>query len=606
MLKLSIFARVQYWGLGEKVFFLPAMLAGGAPIFRKAWLALRRRHLDMNALMTIAVVGAIFLGEWDEAATVIFLFALAEALEDYSVDRARHAIRSLMELAPLAATVRRNGKDVRVPVEEVEVGERVIVRPGEKIPVDGRVVVGTSSVNEAPITGEAMPVPKEPGDDVFAGTINQQGALEIQVTRHAEDSTLARIIHMVEEAQSQKAPSQRFVDHFAHYYTPSVIAGAVLIASLPPLFLGQPFAVWFYRALVLLVIACPCALVISTPVAIVSGLARAARSGVLIKGGVHLENASRLRVIALDKTGTLTLGQPFVTDIIPLNGHSPADVLRIAAALEARSEHPLAEAVVSRAQEEGIDISPAQHLEAVPGKGAKGQVEGQPFFIGSLRLFEEMGVEVREAREEVERLQREGKTIILLGQEEHVCGVLAVADAVRPSAAEVVQHLHNHCRMKTVMLTGDNEGTARAIAQQVGVDEWRAQLLPEDKVRAIRELQQRYGSVAMVGDGVNDAPALATATVGIAMGAAGTDTALETADVALMADDLTRLPFTVHLSRRTLRIIQQNIVFSLAIKALFLGLAFAGRATLWMAVAADMGASLVVIANSLRLLREER
>lgn len=581
------------------------------PIAPKALQSALRLNPDMNLLMTVAVLGAAAIGQWHEAATVIFLFALAETLEDFSLDRARAAIRKLLDIAPKEALVKRNGHAVGVPVEAVEVGEVIVTRPGEKFPLDGEVVAGSSAVNQAPITGESLPVEKSVGDTVFAGSLNGHGALEVKVTRLIQDTTLARIIRMVEEAQEQRAPSQRFVDRFARYYTPAVLIGAVLVMSLPPLLFAQPFGVWFYRALVMLVIACPCALVISTPVAVVSGLASAARQGVLIKGGIYLEQAGNLKVIAFDKTGTLTKGTPEVTDVIPLNDHTSTHLLRVAAALESRSEHPLAQAVLRKAQAEGLPLPEAEDFQAVAGKGAKGNVEGRSFTLGSLRLFHELNVETRGAQEVVQRLQDEGKTTILLGSDsrvradDHVCGVIGVADDVRPAAAEVIAHLRPHCVAKTVMLTGDNEGTARAIAQRVGIDEYRAELLPEDKVTAIRELLSQYGNVAMVGDGVNDAPALATATIGIAMGTAGSDTALETADIALMADDLTKLPFAIHLSRSALRIIRFNIAFSLSIKGVFLLLALVGKATLWMAVAADMGASLLVIANSLRLLTAE-
>jgi len=589
----------------ENVIFGMAIVCGGIPVVPQALRSALRLKPDMNLLMTIAVVGAAAIGQWHEGATVIFLFALAEALEAFSLDRTRAAIRKLLDVVPHQATVKREEGEVRVPVGEVKVGEVIIVKPGEKFPLDGEVVEGSSAVNQAPITGESLPVEKGVGDQVFAGSLNGHGALEVKVTRLVEDTTLARIIRLVEEAQEQRAPAQRFVDRFAHYYTPLVLLTALLVMSLPPLILGEPFAVWFYRALVLLVIGCPCALVISTPVAIVSGLTSAARHGVLIKGGLYLEKAGNLKAIAFDKTGTLTMGEPEVTDVIPLNDHTSTHLLRVAAALEALSEHPLAQAVVRKAQEEALSLPAVEDFESVAGKGAKGKVKGRSFTVGSLRLFRELNVETEKAQEVVQRLQAEGKTTILLGANDHVCGVIGVADVVRPEAEEVIAHLRPHCVEKTVMLTGDNEGTARVIARNLGVDEYRAGLLPEDKVAAIGELQQRYGDVAMVGDGVNDAPALAAATIGIAMGTAGSDTALETADVALMADDLTRLPIYIHLGRRTLRIIRFNIAFSLAIKGVFLLLALAGKATLWMAVAADMGASLLVIGNSLRLLRTE-
>lgn len=586
----------------EIAVFLVAMLIAGAPIAVEGFKAVFSLQLDMNTLMTVAAIGAVAIGAWDEAATVIWLFALAELLEDYSADRARKAIGKLMELAPNEATVKRDGQEIRVPVEQVSIGEVIVIKPGEKIPLDGKVVKGSSSVNQAPITGESLPVEKREGDLVFAGSINSQGAMEVQVTHLAKDTTIARIIRMVEEAEAQRAPSQRFVDRFARYYTPTVIAGALLVMSLPPLLFGQPFGVWFYRALVLLVIACPCALVISTPVAIVSGLASAARNGVLIKGGIYLEQVGTLKAIAFDKTGTLTKGTPEITDVIPLNNHANDEVLKIAAALESRSEHPLAQAVLRKAAEQTDRLLYANDFQALPGLGAMGIVDGKRYFIGKERLFEEQGIPLRQAVDVVEQLQSEGKTVMLLGEDNHICGVIAVADQIRDAAPSVIAHLHPHCVEHMVMLTGDNKGTAQAIAKQLGINDVRAELLPQDKVRVVQELLRRYGPVAMVGDGVNDAPALAAATIGIAMGTAGSDTALETADIALMGDDLTKLSFAIHLSRRTLRIVKFNIAFSISIKALFLLLALVGKATLWMAVAADMGASLLVVANSLRLL----
>jgi len=594
----------------ETALFALAIALGAVPILPKALRAAMRLSPDMNLLMAIAVAGAVAIREWPEGATVIFLFALAETLEDFSLDRARAAIRKLLELAPSEASLKRIGatglaSEVRLPVGKVQVDDIMIVRPGEKIPLDGKIVSGSSAVNQAPITGESMPVDRSVGDLVFAGTLNGQGALEVQVTRLVQDSTLARIIRLVEVAQEQRAPSQRFVDHFARYYTPAVLLGALLVMSVPPLLFAASFGDWFYRALVLLVIACPCALVISTPVAIVCGLTNAARNGVLIKGGVHLEQAGWLQAIAFDKTGTLTKGTPEVTEVVPFAGHTEGDVLGVTAALESRSEHPLAQAVLRAAETASLKPPTVEGFQAIAGKGARGQVNGRTYTLGSLRLFQELQLIAGSAEETVQRLQDEGKTTIMLGTDGHVCGVIAVADQVRPEAPEVVAHLRRHCVERTVMLTGDNDGTARAIARRVGLDDFRAQLLPEDKVAAVRELLSQHGAVAMVGDGVNDAPALAAATIGIAMGTAGSDTALETADIALMADDLTRLPFAIHLSRRTLRIVQFNLAFSLGIKALFLALALVGHATLWMAVAADMGASLLVIANGLRLLSHQ-
>lgn len=605
--------------------YLVAVLTGGFYVARSGLLAARQLNLDINFLMTVAVLGAMVIGEWAEAATVTFLFALAELLESWSMDRARNAIRSLMELAPPQALVRRNGREQTLPVEEIQVGDVLIIKPGEKIPLDGRVIRGASTVNQAPITGESMPVEKQVGSDVFAGTVNQQGTLEVDVTHLAGDTTLARIIHLVQEAQAQKAPSQRFVDQFAKYYTPSVIAGAVLIAIIPPLFFAQPFGTWFYRALVLLVIACPCALVISTPVTIVSGLVAAARGGVLIKGGRYLEEIGRLKAIAFDKTGTLTRGVPTVTDIIvssrfrvqrsgpeaqstmnsELSTLNPQEreVLRTAAALEARSEHPLAQAILDKARELQIEWPEVEEFLAQTGRGVQARLGGRTYFIGNHRFAEETGVCNPEVEERLAELERDGKTAVVVGTESEAVGIIGIADEMREQVPDMLRALKSAGVRRLVMLTGDNPGTAKAIARRLEIDEYLADLLPEDKVEKVRDLTRRYGDVAMVGDGVNDAPALAASSIGIAMGAAGTDQALETADVALMADDLTKLPFAISLGRRAVRIVKQNIAASLAVKALFLALAIPGYATLWMAVGADMGASLIVIGNGLRLLR---
>jgi Cd2+/Zn2+-exporting ATPase len=593
----------------------------------------------------------------------MFLFSLGNTLESYTMDRARNAIRSLMDLSPPEATLVRmaNGEwriaKERVPVEQLKVGDRILVRPGERFPMDGRVLAGTSDVDQAPITGESLPVDKGPDAEVFAGTINGQGALIVEVTRLASDNTLSRVIHMVEEAQAQKAPSQRFVDVFARYYTPAVIAGALGVAALPPLLGWGPFAVWFYRALVLLVISCPCALVISTPVTIVSAIASAARQGVLIKGGAYLEEAGALRVMAFDKTGTLTHGRPEVTDVfsssesanrrISESANLNDELLALAAAVESRSGHPLAQAIVREARRRGLDWPPAGELESVTGLGVRSSLDGPSFgsgrgravLIGNLKLFQHEGVAVPGfIRDHIVRLEADGKTVMIVARETDPIenrewrmtsapsaiprfhypssqppsrgrsvwdfGIIALADMVRGRSREAIAALREAGIQHTVMLTGDNEGTARAIAAQVGVDEFRSDLLPEDKVDAIDTLLAEYGRVAMVGDGVNDAPALARATVGIAMGAAGTDTALETADIALMADDLSRLPLAMRLSRRALGVVKQNIGLSLLFKAVFLALALPGYATLWMAVFADMGASLIVILNGMRLLRD--
>ncbi len=585
--------------------FAISVLSGGVYTARRAFSAARAFSLDINVLMLVAVAGAMAIGEWAEASTVIFLFALAQFLETRSMERARRAIRALMDLAPGEALVRRDGRERRVKVDEVAIGEIMIARPGEKIPLDGAVVGGESDVNQAPITGESVPVLKRPGSEVFAGTINGHGALEVRVTRLRRDTTMARIINLVEVAQAQRAPSQTFVERFARYYTPAVIVLAGAIAVVPPFVAEQPFQSWFYRALVLLVISCPCALVISTPVSIVSALAAAARKGVLVKGGMHLERTARVRCVAFDKTGTLTVGRPEVVEVVALNGAGRTDILRVAAALEARSEHPIGGAIVRRAAADGLAPSAGQGFQALPGRGAQARVDGETTIVGNHRLFEERRLCSPAIDAELDRLAASGQTAVLVAQRQETIGIIGVGDAIRPAGRDAIALLRRQGVERVVMLTGDNASVAREIARTLAIDEVRAELLPEDKVAAVGALRERYGTVAMVGDGVNDAPALAAADVGIAMGVAGTDAALETADVALMADDLLKLPFAFRLSRRTLRNIKTNIVVSLGLKAAFLVLGVAGLTTLWMAVMADMGASLLVIANGLRLLRAE-
>lgn len=594
-----------------------AIVAGGRYIVPRGIRAAMNRALDMNFLMSVAAFGALIIGEYEEAASAMFLFAVAQLLESYSMDRARNAIRGLMDLSPATATVVRAGREERVPVDQVEVGETVVVRPGEKVPVDGEILTGRSAVNQAPITGESVPVDKEPGAEVFAGTLNGEGVLEVRSTKVASDTTLARIIHSVEEAQASRAPSQTFVDRFARVYTPAVVVTAVAVMLVPPLVGFGAWGEWFYRALVLLVVACPCALVISTPVTIVSALAGAARRGILIKGGLHLENAGRVRVIAMDKTGTLTEGQPEVVDVLALNGADGAEVLRLAAAAEARSEHPLARAILRHAEAQGLVVAAGEETSAVTGKGLRARVGGRTVYVGSERLFSERGASDSELREILGRYERQGRTAVLVGASPagspedarpEILGAIAIADRVRPQAAEALKALHGAGIRRIVMLTGDNRGTAEAVASALGgpgagVDEYHAGLLPDDKVAAVRRLREEHGSVLFVGDGVNDAPALATADVGVAMGSAGTDVALETADIALMADDLARLPTTIRLARKAEGIIRANIAFSLLTKAAFVVLAVLGMATLWMAVLADMGASLIVVLNGLRAMR---
>ncbi len=581
-----------------------AIAAAWWHIAPKAWGAARRFRPDMNVLMTIAVVGAIGLGEWFEASTVAFLFMLSNWLESWSVGRARRAIQSLMELAPPIARVQHgDGTEIEVDTGEVEVGNRVVVKPGEKFPLDGRMVEGRTSANQAPITGESIPVNKTVGDEVFAGTINQEGAVVVEVTKPVGDTVLAGVIRLVEEAQARSSPSERFVDRFALYYTPAVIVVAILVFVLPPLVAGGDSGTWLYRSLVLLVIACPCALVISTPVTIVSGLTAAARNGVLIKGGEYLESVGKADVIAFDKTGTLTRGRPIVERVIPINNTTVSRLLELASAVEQRSEHWIAEAIVAHARKEGIVSPPCDNYIAFAGKGAKAQVDGKTYLIGNHRFLEEENT----CTEEVHRAMLEHEdchhTVVALSSDDSPLGVFLLADSPRKEARDSVEELRA-CGVSTIlMLTGDNEGTARAVAQECGVTEYRAEFLPADKVQAIEDYKARGQRVVMVGDGINDAPALAAAHIGIAMGDGGTDASLETADIGLMKDDLRKLPWLIRHSRRTRAIIAQNIALSLAVKVLFAALAVIGLANLWMAIAADTGASLVVTFNGLRLLR---
>ncbi|WP_158230999.1 heavy metal translocating P-type ATPase [Rhodopirellula bahusiensis] len=586
------------------VCYLIGILAGLYLVLPKAWRALVTLRPDMNLLMSVAVIGAIAIGEWFEGAAVAFLFSLSLLLESWSIGRARRAIASLMDLTPPVAHLRDESGEVRdVVPADVPIGSTLVIRPGEKIPLDGEVTVGNSDVNQAPITGESVPVEKQVGSEVFAGTINGDGLLEMRSTKAAEDTTLARIIQMVGDAGSKRAPSEKWVEKFAAVYTPVVMAVALLMLLIPTLLLGQPWSVWIYRSLVLLVIACPCALVISTPVSVVASLAAAARNGVLVKGGVFIELPGKLVAIAMDKTGTLTKGAPEVIDVVPMNGHDEEELLTRAGALELNSNHPLARAIVDETKKRGMTMPPAESFETIQGKGATGVIDGKTYWLGSHRYLEQRGQETLEVRQQLEAMQEAGRTVVVIGNDEHVCGFITLADAIRDETREAIKTLHQVGIKRIVMLTGDNEGTAKAIGKESGIDEVHAELLPEDKVAEVEELVSRYEHVAMIGDGVNDAPALARASLGLAMGAAGSDAAIETADIALMSDDLSKLPWLIEHSRRTLSVIRQNIWFSLAIKALFVVLTLAGVASLWAAIAADMGASLLVIANGLRLLR---
>ncbi|MEO7298049.1 MAG: cation-translocating P-type ATPase [Verrucomicrobiota bacterium] len=589
--------------------FAIAIIAGGWFILPKAIRAARQLSLDMNVLMTVAVAGAAAIGEWSEGAAVTFLFALSESLEAFSLNRARKAIKSLLQLTPETALLKRGERFEEVPVEQVKVGDILAVKSGAKVPLDGEVISGESSINQAPITGESMPVEKKIGDQVFAGTINGEGSLEIRVTKIYSETTLAKIIHLVEEAQGQKAPSQRFVDKFARIYTPSVFLLGLAVLLVPTLFFGGEWSVWIYRSLVLLVIACPCALVISTPVSIVSGLTAMARRGVLVKGGVFLEEIGRLKALAVDKTGTITEGKPRVQQVIPWNGKSEEEILRVAASIDTHSEHPLAQAVVKYAEEKKIQFQRGDNYQAQTGRGAEAQIDGHLYFVGNHRFAHESAVCSDELEKKLNEIEGQALSVVIVGHKPHadckgeVLGILAVGDTIRANAVEAIKALHAAGVEKIVMLSGDNQRTVDAISKQVGIDEAKGDLLPDQKIEHVKELLTKYKHVGMIGDGVNDAPAMAAASIGIAMGGAGTDTAIETADVALMQDDLSQVAETIALGRRTVRIIQANIIFALTVKALFLGLALFGYTSLWLAILADTGATLVVIANSLRLLR---
>ena len=585
------------------VLALVAVFTGGLSTYKKGWIALKNRNLNMNALMSIAVTGAMLIGHWPEAAMVMVLFALAEVIEAKSLDRARNAIRGLLDLTPEQATVQQaDGTWREVGAKQITIGARVRVKPGERIALDGEVLEGRSAVNQAPITGESLPVEKSPGDSVFAGTINESGSFEYRVTALANNSTLARIIHAVEAAQGSRAPTQRFVDQFARWYTPVVFGVAIAVALLPPLFMGAAWLDWIYRALVLLVVACPCALVISTPVSIVSGLAAAARHGILIKGGVYLEEGRKLRWLALDKTGTITHGKPAQTDFVTWGNALASDSRSIAASLAARSDHPVSKAVAQAAQTDGVALLDVAEFNALPGRGVQGQINGATYHLGNHRMLEELGQCTPELEQRIAALETAGKTVVMLVGAKAVHALFAVADTIKDSSMTAIAELHA-LGINTMMLTGDNPHTAQAIAAQAGIDRAQGNLLPDDKLREVEQLA-RSGKVGMVGDGINDAPALARADIGFAMGAAGTDTAIETADVALMDDNLRKIPTFVRLSRATAQVLMQNIVLALGIKAVFLVLTFTGQATMWMAVFADMGASLLVVGNGLRLLRK--
>jgi len=605
----ALSAEIVAWRSGDEssstVIFLAAVsiFSGGLPTLKKGWVALRNLTLNIYFLMSLAVIGAMILGQWPEAAMVVFLFALAEAIEALSLERARNAIKSLTALAPDIAHVYTNDKWLEVPVAKVAIGSRIRVRVGERVPLDATIVSGNGALNQAPITGESLPIDKSSGDELYAGSTVVDGVLEALTTSTASNSTLSRVAAAIQEAQSQRAPTQRFVDQFASYYTPIVMAIAVAVAILGPLLFGGSWSGWIYQALVLLVIACPCALVISTPITVVSGLAAAAKHGILIKGGTYLEQGRLLKVLALDKTGTLTKGEPALTDVVPLGDMSDEQILLIAASLDESSTHPVAQAIVNgwRDRYSAQELLPVDDFGVLNGRGVSGAIAGEQWYLGNHRLVEESNVCTPTVEQQLSALEVQGKTAIALMSDKAVMAILAVADTVRPESHAAITALKN-MNLLPVMLTGDNPDTASAIAQPLGIEDVRANLLPEEKQTAIVQLKKAHGVVGMVGDGVNDAPALARADVGFAMGAAGTATALETADVAIMDDDPRKLAAFIEISQHSSSVLKQNITLALGIKFVFMALALTGYATLWMAVFADMGASLLVVFNGLRVL----
>ena len=588
-------------------FFVSAIVIGGFNLFIEGIKDLLKLEFSMEVLMTVAIIGASIIGEWAEGSIVVILFAISEALERFSMDKARQSIRSLMDIAPKEALIRRGNQEQTIPVADIQIGDVMLIKPGQKIAMDGVVIKGHSAVNQAAITGESVPVDKQVNDDIFAGTLNEEGALEVEVTKHVNDTTIAKIIHLVEEAQGERAPAQAFVDTFAKYYTPAIMAISALIIVIPPLFFGGDWNTWLYQGLSLLVVGCPCSLVISTPVSIVSAIGNSAKNGVLVKGGIYLEELGGLKAIAFDKTGTLTKGKPVVTDFLVSESQHESDYLMVIAALEVLSQHPLAAAIVNEADSRGLNYSSINitNFSSITGKGIEGVYQGVNYLVGSPKLFNEELIEQSIIMKDYDRLLEQGKTAMIFGTTQEILAVIAVADEVRESSKEVIKKLHQLGIEHTIMLTGDNIKTAQFIGSEIGVTDIKGDLMPEDKLDYIKQLQKTYGKVAMIGDGVNDAPALAASTVGIAMGGAGTDTALETADVALMGDDLQKLPFIIGLSRKTLKIIKQNITFSLGIKLLALLLIIPGWLTLWIAIVADMGATLLVTLNGLRLMKQK-
>ena len=603
-------AVISQLSLGEdhlltKALYILAIIIGGFDLFKEGFSDLIKLDFSMESLMTIAIIGAAFIGEWAEGSIVVILFAISEALERFSMDKARQSIRSLMDIAPKEALIRRNNVEQLVSVDKIDIDDIMIIKPGQKIAMDWLVINGHSSVNQAEITGESVPVEKQLDDEVFAGTLNEEGVLEVKVTKKVTDTTIAKIIHLVEEAQGERAPAQAFVDKFAKYYTPFIIIMALLIVVVPPLFFGGDWNKWLYQGLSILVVGCPCSLVISTPVSIVSAIGNAAKNGVLVKGGGYLEEIGHLRAIAFDKTGTLTKGKPVVTDFIATSSETDINYLSIISSLESLSQHPLASAILNEADKTNVDYKSIQieDFQSITGKGLTGIHQNIRYYIGSPKLFSASVIEETAVKVQYRQFQEQGKTAMYFGTDEQILGVIAVADEVRDSSAAVISELHKLSIEHTIMLTGDNTKTAESIGKQLGVTEIKGDLMPQEKLDSIKALRTTYNKVAMVGDGINDAPALAASTVGIAMGGAGTDTALETADVALMGDDLQKLPFIVRLSRQTLKVIKQNITFSLGIKLLALLLVIPGWLTLWIAIVADMGATLLVTLNGLRLMK---
>jgi Cd2+/Zn2+-exporting ATPase len=586
------------------VLYAIAMIVSGYKPAKSAYYGIKSRSLDMNVLMTVAALGAAVIGEWLEGATVVWLFALGVALQTRSIEQTRNSIRGLMDLAPSEAWVKENDQLIKKAAEDISIGSTIVVKPGDRIPLDGEIINGESSINQAPITGESIPVDKVIGDAVYAGTINESGSLEIKVTKLVEDTTISKIIHLVEEAQEKKAPTQAFVDKFATIYTPIVFILALFIMVVPPLFDGA-WSEWFYKGLELLVVACPCALVISTPVAIVSAIGNAAKNGVLIKGGTFLEKAGAINAIAFDKTGTLTEGKPAVSEVVSLAGEE-SQLLAITKTLEDYSNHPIARAIVDYTTEKKVRSLQGSNFKILTGKGVQATIQETVYYAGNPKLFSDLGTPLSHCWSHIEKLQNEGKTIIIVGTAKSILGILGVADIIRSTTVSALDSLKQNGMQQIVMLTGDNEGTAKMIASQSGVDRYFADLLPEDKVKAIQQLQHEGYQTAMVGDGINDAPALATADLGIAMGGAGTDTAMETADIVLMADNLEKLPHTMKLSRKALAVIKQNIWFSIIVKVIALAFIFPGWLTLWIAVLSDTGAALLVILNSLRLLEMKK